>query len=153
MTVRLMDLLVMSRRLWLCSLILLLMLAFGCLMLASSVYSWLTRPRLSYRDSALQQVDEILRTVIEHPGGDLPSDGQRYLMAHACWSLIQPTLARNHNTYTLIIMRYDDSRDQPYPVHDTIEIIVHAVFPDQTRLEFIYFQGGVSQCRAVAEPH
>ena len=132
----------------------LLALVFGVWMFAAVIWPWLNHPTLSYRESALHQVDAFLQAAHQYPSGGVPDNDSRYpvyaSIANACWTHAQQSMLRNRNRYTLTVMQYDDSRVLPYPVHDTIEIVVHAVFPDQTRLEFVYFQGGVSACRSIA---
>ena len=129
-------------------------LALGLWMLAAVVWPWLNHPTLSYRESALHQIDEFLQTARQYPSGDVPFNDARYpvyaSIGESCWVRVQQSMMRNRNRYTLEVMRYDDSRMLPYPVHDTIEIVVHAVFPDQSRLEFVYLQGGMSGCRSIA---
>jgi len=102
---------------------------------------------------ALKDTDILLSAVKSHPNGQMPHDSSdlpSYLWVNEdCWEFIQEVMKQNNNNYSLEVVSYDDSRKDPYPVHDLIEIFVQVKFPNNRRAEMLFAQGTLKGCREI----
>jgi hypothetical protein len=80
----------------------------------------------------------------------MPDDLPGYLRVNEdCWSLLQDSMIRNSNKYTIfVVYEYDSWNDpNPYAIRGRQEARLDINFPDDRRAEMFSEQGGLSYCR------
>ena len=112
-----------------------------------------THTDISPKQSATRQVEGLLSAAQKYPTGDVPHDDELYayyVSVHPqCWHMLQNLMEQNANQYRLNVDRYYDSNNDPYPVHDYVEVDISVIFPDSHKVAMVYFQGGLSECAKV----
>jgi hypothetical protein len=102
--------------------------------------------KLSPRESALRQTQELLSFIETHPKGPVPNS----LFGNSdCWAFLQKNMTSNANQYKLIVTNEYDSKNDPMAVHENTEVWLIIDFANGQRAEMYYWQGGLAECREI----
>jgi hypothetical protein len=104
--------------------------------------------KLSPRESALRQTQQVLSFIETHPNDPMPNSFPGHLRGSGiCWDFLQQGMTSNANQYKLTVTNEYDARNDPTAVHEMIEVWLNIDFPDGQRAEMYYSQGGLTACR------
>jgi hypothetical protein len=103
------------------------------------------------RQFALDATKTLLEATEEHPTGPLPTSDPNlpsYLWVNEnCWRLLQQAMAANENIYTLDIISYYNSDNDPNRWRDAVEVWVQVDFKNGLDAKVLYSQGGLAGCQ------
>ncbi len=106
------------------------------------------KANLSPRESALQETQQLLAFIENHPTGSMPDTLPGYLRVNdVCWIFLQKCMTSNENQYKLSVISEFDSQTDPNFVHNLIEVWVSIDFPNGQQAEMLYSQGGLTGCQ------